>query len=569
MKIMINKDKPARSNSKDFLFAKIKWLMFFRAVVATILLGATAFIQIKENQLFHQLSPQFLYVLIAVIYVLTIFYTLLLPRLKHLKAFAYGQLLGDVLFVTILIYLTGGIESIFSWVYLLPIFGASTILYRRGGLFIASASAILYGALLDLEYYQIILPAGSLLILPHEYKGSYVFYLLAMNMLAFYLMALLSAYLAEQLRRKEEELKERITDYSQLEKLYEHIVQNVASGLITVNAQGLITSFNKMAEEITGFKFEEVYGHKMEDLFPGFLLKETQSIHPFSKEGKKSQQGRWETKFQRKDGTVLILGFSVSPLKDSQDNEIGTIFIFQDLTKIREMEEDLKRADRLAAIGTMAAGLAHEIRNPLASISGSIEILKEELDGSGQSRKLMEIVLREIGRLDSLIADFLLFARPSSPQKNLAHLNKIINELLQVISNSPEFSPSINFFAKFEEDVYLLGDEQQLKQAFWNLLINALQAMPNGGEINITLRRLFSANPKEPGQVEIIISDTGIGIAESDLDKIFNPFFTTKEQGTGLGLSIVHRIIEGHGGKITVQSQLNKGTIFRITLPIT
>jgi len=564
---MINKNQTP-SDPKESLFSKIKWLMFFRAVVATILLGATAFIQIKESQLFQQLSPQFLYFLIGFIYVLTILYAFLLRRIKRLKVFAYGQLLGDVLFITILIYLTGGIESIFSWVYLLPIFGASTILYRRGGLFIASASAIFYGALLDLEYYQIILPAGSRLILPHEYKSSYVFYLLAMNMLAFYLVALLSAYLAEQLRRKEEELKERITDYSQLEKLYEHIVQNVASGLITVNEKALITSFNRMAEEITGFKLGEVYQKKIADLFPGFIIKESLSSVGLGKEWAKIQQGRWETKFQRKDGTILTLGFSVSPLKDSNDNEIGTIFIFQDLTKIREMEEDLKRADRLAAIGTMAAGLAHEIRNPLASISGSIEIMKEEMDGSGQSPKLMDIVLREIGRLDSLIADFLLFARPSSPQKNLVHLNKIITDLLQVIKNNPECRPSINFFAKFEEEIYLLGDEQQLKQAFWNLLINALQAMPNGGEINITLRRVYSTDQNEPGQVEIIISDTGVGIAESDLDKIFNPFFTTKEQGTGLGLSIVHRIIEGHGGKITVQSQLNKGTIFRITLPV-
>jgi len=564
---MINKNQTP-SDPKEILFSKIKWLMFFRAVVATILLGATAFIQIKESQLFQQLSPQFLYLLIGFIYVLTILYAFLLRRIKRLKVFAYGQLLGDVLFITILIYLTGGIESIFSWVYLLPIFGASTILYRRGGLFIASASAIFYGALLDLEYYQIILPAGSRLILPHEYKSSYVFYLLAMNMLAFYLVALLSAYLAEQLRRKEEELKERITDYSQLEKLYEHIVQNVASGLITVNEKGLITSFNRMAEEITGFKLGEVYQKKIADLFPGFIIKESLSSVGLGKEWAKIQQGRWETKFQRKDGTILTLGFSVSPLKDSNDNEIGTIFIFQDLTKIREMEEDLKRADRLAAIGTMAAGLAHEIRNPLASISGSIEIMKEEMDGSGQSPKLMDIVLREIGRLDSLIADFLLFARPSSPQKNLVHLNKIITDLLQVIKNNPECRPSINFFAKFEEEIYLLGDEQQLKQAFWNLLINALQAMPNGGEINITIRRVYSTDQNEPSQVEIIISDTGMGIAESDLDKIFNPFFTTKEQGTGLGLSIVHRIIEGHGGKITVQSQLNKGTIFRITLPV-
>lgn len=565
---MINKEKPIRSEAKDFLLSKIQWLMFFRAVVTTILLGATALVQIKESQLFQQISPHFLYLLIGFIYVLTIFYALLLRRIKNLKSFAYGQILGDVFFVTLLIYLTGGIESIFSWVYLLPIFSASTILYRRGGLFTASASAILYGVLLDLEYYQILLPLGSRYALPGDYKGSYVLYLMAMNIISFYLVALLSAYLAEQLQRKEEELRERLVDYSHLEKLYKHIVQNVTSGLITVDEKGRITSLNRMAEEITGYNLTEVYQMQIEDLFPGFFGQAKMGEKFLEREEEKIHPERWEAKFQRRDGTVLTLGFSVSPLKDSNEQKIGDIFIFQDLTKIREMEEELKRADRLAAIGTMAAGLAHEIRNPLASISGSIEILKEEMDGSGQNRKLMEIVLREIGRLDSLIADFLLFARPTSPQKIPVHLNKIIADLSQVFINSPECRPGINLRTELTDEIYLEGDEKALKQALWNLLINAAQAMPKGGEVNIKLQRIFTPSKKEPGQAEIIVSDTGLGIAEDDLDKIFNPFFTTKEQGTGLGLAIVHRIIESHGGKIKVQSQLGQGTTFKINLPI-
>ena len=551
------------------LYSKIKWLMFFRAVVVTLFLGATAIVQIKESQLFYHTSPLYLYLFVGLTYALTLVYAFLLRRVKGLKAFAYGQLFADVFFVTLLIYLTGGIESVFSWVYLLPIFGASAILYRRGGLLVASASSILYGTLLDLEFYQVILPLGSRFALPVGYKSSYVFYLMAVNIIAFYLVAILSAYLSEQVRRKDEELRERLIDYSELERLYKHIVQNVTSGLITVDGAGRITSFNRTAEEITGFKLEEVYQKEMGDLFPGFLSWWRANGSVPERNWKNLSSSRWETNFRRKDGTTLTLGFSVSPLKDSEDQEIGIIFIFQDLTKMREMEEDLKRADRLAAIGTLAAGMAHEIRNPLASISGSIEILKEEIDGAVQHQQLMDIILREVGRLNSLIADFLLFARPTPPGKELIHLNGIVEEVLKVFAHSPECGPGIRMATHFQDEIYMPGDAQQIKQVFWNLIINATQAMPDGGELRVELRRRSSpSDPGEPPQGEIVISDTGMGVREEDLDKIFNPFFTTKEKGTGLGLSIVHKIIESYGGKITVRSQEGQGTTFTIYLPV-
>ncbi|MBU1205387.1 MAG: PAS domain S-box protein [Proteobacteria bacterium] len=554
---------------RDSLYSKIQWLMFFRAVVATLLLGATAIVQIKESQTFHHISPFALYFFIGFTYALTLIYAFLLRRIQRLKVFAYGQILADVFFVTLLIYFTGGIESVFSWVYLLPIFGASAILYRRGGLLVASASSILYGTLLDLEFYQVILPLGSRFALPVGYKSSYVFYLMAVNIIAFYLVAILSAYLSEQVRRKDEELRERLIDYSELERLYKHIVQNVTSGLITVDRTGRVTSFNRMAEEITGHTLEEVYQKEIGNLFPGFLNLSRSNGWVSEKEWKNFYFPRWETNFQRKDGTRLTLGFSASPLKDSEDHEIGVIFIFQDLTKLREMEEDLKRADRLAAIGTLAAGMAHEIRNPLASISGSIEILKEEIDGAVQHQQLMDIILREVGRLNSLIADFLLFARPTPPGKELIHLNGIVEEVLKVFVHSPEYGPEIRLVPHFQDEIYLPGDAQQIKQVFWNLIINAAQAMPTGGELRVELRRRsFPSDLEEPPQVEIAISDTGTGIGAEELDKIFNPFFTTKEKGTGLGLSIVHKIVEGYGGKITVRSQPNKGTTFTIYLPV-
>jgi len=552
------------------LFSKIKWLMFFRAVVVTLLLGATAIVQIKESQFFQHVSPLPLYVLIGFTYALTLIYAVLLGRIRRLKVFAYGQILGDVFFITLLIYFTGGIESIFSWVYLLSIFSASTILYRRGGLLMASASSILYGTLLDLQYYQAVLPFGGRVPFSTAYQSSYVFYLIAVNMVAFYLVAILSAYLSEQVRRKEEELRERQIDYNQLEQLYKHIVHNVNSGLVTVDGAGRVISFNRMAEDITGYKFEEVYQKGIEALFPGFLTW-FESIGWAPEKGwEKLRFSRWETKFQRKDGATVALGFSVSPLKDSMDQQIGSIFIFQDLTKLREMEEDLKRADKLAAIGTLAAGMAHEIRNPLASISGSIEILKEEMENSFQHQHLMDIILREVGRLNSLIADFLLFARPASPGKELIHLNGIVEEILAVFSHSPGCHPGIRLVTKFQDDLSILADAQQLKQVFWNLFINAAEAMGDGGELRVELRRRLpqEALSGEVAQGEICISDTGPGIGESELGRIFDPFFTTKEKGTGLGLSIVHKIVESYGGKITVRSQPGKGTTFFIYLPI-
>ncbi len=544
--------------------------MFYRAVVVTLLLGATLLVQSKESHLFPHASTNHLYILIGITYALTLAYSVCQRWVTRLKAFAYVQILGDVVFITLLIFFTGGIESIFSWVYLLAIFSAGTILYLRGGLLIASVSSILYGSLLDLEYYQVILPLGTRLSLSAGYQSSYVFYLISINLVAFYLVAILSAYLSEQVRRKEEELKKHLVDYKQLERLYKHIVQNANSGLVTIDEFGRITSFNRMAEEITGYKLEEVYQNEISSLLPRLLAwSQTVGWRPERGWGK-LRFSRWETDFKRKDGAALILGFSASPLRDSNDQEIGCIFIFQDLTKLREMEEELKRADRLAAIGSLAAGMAHEIRNPLASISGSIEILKEELVGSSQHQEIMDIVLRETGRLNSLITDFLLFARPAPPDKERIYLNGMIEEVLQMFSNSPDCGPGIHLLTRFEDDLFLEGNPQQVKQIFWNLFINAVQAMPQGGDLRIELRRCpgrFSF-VGEPVQGEISVSDTGCGIKEEVLPRIFDPFFTTKEKGTGLGLSIVHSIVENYRGKITVRSQIGQGTTFIVYFPL-
>jgi two-component system, NtrC family, sensor histidine kinase PilS len=560
------------TKKKESLFSKIQWLMFYRAVVVTILLGATVLVQLKDTHFFRYSSLHYFYILIAITYSLTLVYSLLLPRVRNLRVFAYVQIFGDVFFVTLLIYFTGGSESIFSWVYILSIFSASIILYRRGGLILASAASILYGTILDLEFYSVIRPMGSHIAAAGGYQSSYVLYLIAVNMTAFYLVAFLSAYLSEQVRRKEEELKETLVDYGQLERLYRDIVQNVNSGLITVDNAGRITSLNRMAGEITGYRLEDIYQQGIGDLFPGFL-----SGSPSRGDGaargwqKPGRLSRWEADFQTGTGAKLRLGFSVSPLKDSREEEVGSIIIFQDLTKLREMEEDLKRADRLAAIGSMAAGMAHEIRNPLASISGSIEILKEELGNSPEHQQLMEIILREVGRLNSLIGDFLLYARPAPRAEGTIHLNGAIEDILKVFAQSPNCGPGIRIVTLFHDDLTVPGDARQMRQVFWNLFNNAAEAMPGGGELRVELRRLPAPLPvtDHPNPCEVSVTDTGAGIAEDVIGKIFDPFFTTKDKGTGLGLSIVHSILSTHGAKIQVQSRLGQGTTFTLFFPAT
>jgi len=213
--------------------------------------------------------------------------------------------------------------------------------------------------------------------------------------------------------------------------------------------------------------------------------------------------------------------------------------------------------------------MAHEVRNPLASISGSIEILKEEMGDSPRQQQLMQIILREVGHLNSLIADFLLFAKPTSARKERIHLNAVEEDILKVFAHSPDCSPGIRFITKFQDDLSMQGDAQPIKQVFWNLFINAAQAMPDGGELRVELRRGQPVLPfmGDQDQCEISVSDTGCGIAENEIDKIFDPFFTTKEKGTGLGLSIVHSIVESYGGRITVRSQPGRGTTFTILFP--
>jgi len=288
---------------------------------------------------------------------------------------------------------------------------------------------------------------------------------------------------------------------------------------------------------------------------------------------------RYETLFTSPEEEKIYLGFSISPLTDPEGSLIGHTLIFQDITRFKEMEEQMKRVDKMAAIGLLASGMAHEIRNPLASLSGSIQVLNSELRLDNHQQHLMEISLRESERLNALITDFLLFAQPPQTHRDPWEISKIIDETVELFRHSPSFRNGIEIVRpNHQGDIEARVDRDQLKQVIWNLLINAAQAMDREGQIGIQMDKeheaFWGAGPRSSGAkkgkewVKISISDSGGGISSQDKEKIFEPFFTTKEGGTGLGLSIVHKIIENHDGRIRVESEMGRGSTFTIFLPI-
>jgi two-component system sensor histidine kinase PilS (NtrC family) len=374
------------------------------------------------------------------------------------------------------------------------------------------------------------------------------------NILAFFTVAYLTGYLAERMARAEKELEEKGLDFERLEQLNRSIVGNITSGILTVDESSRITSFNKAAEEITGYSLKEVYYRPVDSVFPGILESNTQEAGM-----------RLEKMVKKKKGTEIFLGFSIS---EGQGGDAAKIVIFQDLTRLKAMEEQLRRVDKLRALGELSVGIAHEVRNPLASISGSIQVLKEDLDLHGDDRRLMEIVVRETERLNTLITDFLLFARPAQQRRERINLSEIINEKIELFSHSPQAS-GLDIEGDIKDQFFIQGDLRQIGQVFWNLFLNSAQSMQEGGRLTIASSVKNGANGTDPGPlVSIEVADTGCGIKGENLQMIFDPFYSTKEMGTGLGLAIAHSIVESHGGTVEVRSAPGKGTVFKIVLPL-
>jgi two-component system sensor histidine kinase PilS (NtrC family) len=432
---------------------------------------------------------------------------------------------------------------------------------------IASSSSILYGLLLDLHFYDIIQPLGSRLSYPAEHTAFSIFYTICVNIAAFYVVAFLSSYASEQVRKSRVELKAKQDDIVKLEALNERIIKSITSGLITLDGQHRVLLFNPAAEGIFSIKSNQAIGHKITDILP-FLGKYLGKA-AVSREGDtRNRLQIIDLPYVREDGKKVFLRFSISPLKVPDGEREGQILFFQDMTEIKRIEEEMKKVEGLALIGELAAGIAHEIRNPMASISGSIQMLKEALDKDDVRSRLMDIILREISRLNHLVNDFLLFARPKQLNLETFDLNQLIIDSLDLFKNSGNWAEEMHVETRFQRPIRLESDPEQLKQVLWNLFLNAREAMPKGGELQISTDMVEGHDLLEASQkvVKITVKDTGQGFSTKALSNLFTPFFTTKEGGSGLGLATVKRIIEGFKGKVYGENHPDGGAEITILL---
>jgi len=556
---MVKKD---RDYAQKETLSRLQLLMFLRVGFVSLLLGVAIIIQVRETKTYFGEILNAHYLLIALVYFLTFFYVVVLGYIKNLSKFAYLQLLIDTIFITTIIYTTGGIESIFSFLYLLNIISGGTILYRRGGMIIASFSSVLYGAFLDLSYYELIKPMGYYSAYLQTYQSSEIFYRVLVNVAAFYLVGFLSGFLSEQTQKSRAELKVKQKDIADLEMLKENIIQSISSGLVALDRHGKIIVFNRGAERIFNIDSSDAIRKNINDIIP-FVVPYLKPNNP-NKFSQLSHKGS--------GGQQIDLLLSISPLQEQDGSKKGEILVLQDTTRIREMEREVKRMENLAVLGELAAGIAHEIRNPLASISGSIQVLDDSLseEDAPINKRLMEIILREINRLDHLVNDFLRFARPQRPEIEEFDLNQLIMDTLYIFQNSQDRYQHLDIETKFSGPLRIKSDPQQLKQVLWNILLNACEAMPDTGVIHVSTDRVTESDGKGKSieSVRVKAEDNGPGIDPKVMKNMFRPFSTTKKGGSGLGLAIVRRIVEGLGGKVSGENLASGGTAITILLPL-
>jgi len=554
--------KTDRNLDQKKTLSRLQLLMFLRVGFVSLLLGVAIIIQVRETKTYFGEILNAHYILIASIYFLTFIYIVALKYIKNLFKFAYLQLLIDTIFITAIIYTTGGTESIFSFLYLLNIFSGGIILYRYGGMIIASFSSILYGAFLDLSYYGLINPIGYRFPYTQEYQSSEIFYMILVNAAAFYLVAFLSGFLSEQIQKSRVELKSKQKDIADLEMLKENIIQNISSGLVALDEHRKIIVFNRGAERIFNIDSRDAIRKDISDIIPHIMpYLKVHSPHKFS-----------QLSYKGKKGQQIDILLNISHLKEYDGSNKGKILVFQDTTRIREMEQEVKRMEDMAMLGELAAGIAHEIRNPLASISGSIQVLNDSLskEEAHINRKLIKIVLREVSRLDHLVNDFLQFARPQRIEIEEFELNQLIMDTLYLFQNSQSWSEHLDIETKIMSPLKIKSDPQQLKQVFWNIFLNASEAMPKGGLISISAEKEtdFKSSSEFVESVRIKIEDNGPGLDPKIAKDIFKPFSTTKKDGSGLGLAIVKRLVEGLGGKVSGENLGREGAMITIILPL-
>jgi two-component system sensor histidine kinase PilS (NtrC family) len=488
---------------------------------------------------------------------LTVLYSLALRFTRlSLRGQAAAQFALDTLLVTWLVWVTGSLYSPYTALYILVISAASVFLGARGALVTAVGCAVCYTAT------TVGLASG---LLAGEGRGlgaatlAEVAEVAGLNDVAFLVVGLLAARLAERQTLSEVQMREAANALASLRALHERIVESIRSGVITTDLSLRVYTVNRAAEEMTGYDAASLRGQDVSILF-GDIAGRVEASLAAAAEGQASP--RYESECLTPEGFLVKLGYNISPLSSETGETTGLVITFQDLTDIRSMEETSRRQERLSAVGRVAAGIAHEIRNPLAAMRGSIQVLRSELSADSSQAELMDIVLSESDRLNRIITDFLTYARPRKFSLAETDLREPLRETFALLRHSPEVLDG----HRLEEDLpagplLAMADAEGIRQVFWNLSRNALRAMPEGGTLRAEMRLSVGRT------VRITFTDTGRGMSPAQVERLFEPFSSSTTGGTGLGLSIVYQIIRDHGGTINVRSREGHGTTITIELP--
>lgn len=537
------------------LRARLSTTIAMRLVASTALLGSAVLVELRETGT-YPVNPYFF--LIGVTYALSLVYVATLRFATRQPWWADVQFGIDAVLVTAFIAVTGGITSYFSSLYGLPIIAASLIRFRGGALKVASVAAVSYTALVWTQYAEAsnmsaVWGRNGLEALPAVSAAAYT---LGIHVVGLFAVAWLAGSLAEGSRTAGVSLERASSAIANLREFNDHVVNSLLSGLATADEGGRILTFNRAASAITGLGSDDVRGRLLAEVFQ---LQEPSRIE-LEALGHLDTM-RADIAFRRHDADVIDIGLTATTLA-FPDGRTGYLVTFQDVTQVRRLEREARLQQRLAAVGEMAAGIAHEIRNPLASMSGSVQVLRQELSLTDEQAQLMDIVVRESDRLNQTIRSFLTYARPQRFAVTRLDVAAIVRDVGLLLRNGSDVGPDHSVEVRTPPyPVWCEADDTQIRQVLWNLATNGLRAMQAGGKLTL------AATVEASGTVALVVKDQGRGMSGNEIDTLFEPFSSSFERGTGLGLAIVHRIVQDYGGSILVGSEPGKGSVFKVLLP--
>lgn len=516
--------------------AWLAWLTKVRVIIISFLLG----VELLIVNLTPNLVPIRLFVsVILTWYTVSVFFIVLVSVWQDYKIQAIVQIFSDLAFVTAVVYVTGGVDTVFNLLYFLVIIVASILLPRYWAYLTAAVAFILFGGLVELCYFN---KLPSFQVSARGDLKSLQFVVLS-NFFGYMAVAHLASALTAKLHQTGRELRDTSGELLGLQALHESVIHSIRSGLITTDLKGRVTLLNASGEKLLEQTTSSVYGLHISDLF----LDRLPNLETASTQG--------EVRGFTPGGAEKTFGMTISALAVPEQGTIGYVYTFDDRTQLRRLEREIRMHDRLAAVGRLAAGIAHEIRNPLASIAGSIEMLSHSAPFHDDQRTLVDIIIRESSRLNAIISDFLVYSREKSYRFVRVDLVPLLEDTLVLLANRSQ-APELKIVRRYDvQQAYAAVDGDRMKQVFWNLLENAVRAMERKGTITVSVQATGEC-------WRLGIADTGPGVPAKMADKIFEPFQSHFEGGTGLGLAIVYQIIQAHGAKIRVASSPEGGAEF-------